>query len=180
MDYYSANIMMDGKPIQLALEDMFDGGGCCEPGSDGFYYFDSLRHMKYNNKNIILICFSVDSRASMDDIRVKWVPEVKQHCVSSVPFIIVGCKTDLRHDPETLDRIGECITFEEGKAFAAELGAYKYMECSALTQAGLMQVFDEAVRAATNPTYSFENFPVIDYGFGTKEIIKYRNYWNRF
>ena len=46
------------------------------------------------------------SPASFENVRGKWFPEVKHHCPST-PVILVGTKTDLRDDMETISKLKE-------------------------------------------------------------------------
>ena len=69
---------------------------------------------------------------------------------------MVGTKADLRTDADTLERLREKrlapITIEHAESLARELRCVKYVECSALSQVGLKNVFDEAIKIVLNPT----------------------------
>jgi len=96
-----------------------------------------------------LLCFSVVSRASFDNVSLKWAPEVHHHA-SGVPVILVGTMADLRDDKAALEKLRnrneKPITFEDAMRKSKQIGAAKYLECSALTQKGLGTVFTEAIR----------------------------------
>ena len=80
-------------------------------------------------------------------MKEKWFPEVHHHC-PGVPCLIVGTQVDLRDDPQVMEKLQRQkqrpVAPEQGERLARELGAVKYVECSALTQKGLKNVFDEA------------------------------------
>ena len=82
------------------------------------------------------------------------MPEIDHHA-PVVPFLFVGTKLDLRDDAETRNKLQskglEPIRPEQGDQMKADLGAAKALECSALTQNGLKNVFDEAIRTALTP-----------------------------
>ena len=84
----------------------------------------------------------------------QWFPEVSHHCPNT-PIILVGTKLDLRDNKETIEKLKEKklapITYPQGLQMMKEVGSVKYLECSALTQKGLKQVFDEAIRAVLQP-----------------------------
>ena len=86
------------------------------------------------------------SPASFENVREKWFPEVHHHC-PGVPCLIVGTQTDLRDDPQVREKLArqrmQPVRREDGERMAKDLGAVKYVECSALTQYKLKDVFDE-------------------------------------
>jgi len=144
-DNYSANVMVDGKPINLGLWD-----------TAGQEDYDRLRPLSYPQTDVFLVAFSLISRDSFENVKAKWYPELKCHC-PGVPMILVGTKLDLRSDPNTVAKLRANatptvpITFEEGLDQSRTIGAIKYLECSALTQKGLKHVFDEAIRVVLCP-----------------------------
>ena len=122
-------------------------------GVTGQEDYDRLRPLSYPQTDVFLICFSIISPSSYENVKNKWYPEI-QHHAPGVPFILVGTKLDLRDDDETLERLREKrmepVSAAQGEALKEELGADKYLECSALSQKGLKQVFDEAIRCVLN------------------------------
>lgn len=108
--------------------------------------YDRLRPLSYPQTDVFLVCFSVTSPASFENVREKWFPEVHHHC-PGVPCLIVGTQTDLRDDPSVKEKLAkqrmQPVRREDGEKMARELGAVKYVECSALTQYKLKDVFDE-------------------------------------
>eukprot|EP01100_Stratorugosa_tubuloviscum_P005688 TRINITY_DN252_c1_g3_i10.p1 TRINITY_DN252_c1_g3~~TRINITY_DN252_c1_g3_i10.p1 ORF type:complete len:197 (-),score=109.22 TRINITY_DN252_c1_g3_i10:234-824(-) len=142
-DNYSANVMVDGKPVNLGLWD-----------TAGQEDYDRLRPLSYPQTDVFLVGFSVVSPASFENVKSKWVPEVRHHCPTT-PVILVGTKIDLRDDKDTLSRLAEKkqapISIDQGNQLAKEVNAVKFMECSALTQRGLKDVFDEAIRTVIMP-----------------------------
>ena len=137
-DNYSASVMVDGKPISLGLWD-----------TAGQEDYDRLRPLSYPQTDVFLICFSIVSPPSFDNVKAKWFPEIEHHA-PNVPIILVGTKLDLREDKGTLDSLRqkrmEPVSYEAALNVSRDIRAHKYLECSALTQRNLKSVFDEAIR----------------------------------
>ena len=108
--------------------------------------YDRLRPLSYPQTDVFLVCFSVTSPATFETARENWVPEGHQHC-PGVPWLTVGTQTDLRDDPSVKEKLTKQkmkpVEKSDGERMAKDLGAVKYVECSALTQYKLKDVFDE-------------------------------------
>ncbi|XP_063327868.1 ras-related C3 botulinum toxin substrate 1-like isoform X2 [Pelmatolapia mariae] len=145
-DNYSANVLLDGEPVGLNLWD-----------TAGQEDYDRLRPLSYPETDIFFICFSLVSPASFENVRHKWIREVRHHC-QNTPIILVGTKMDLRDDKDALEKHKKekktnlsPINYPDGLALSKEIGSVKYLECSALTQRGVKTLFDEAIRIAVSP-----------------------------
>lgn len=141
-DCYCSFCRIGDEPYTLGL---FDTAGQED--------YDRLRPLSYPQTDVFLVCFSVTSPASFENVREKWFPEVHHHC-PGVPCLIVGTQTDLRDDQSVREKLAkqkmQPVRKEDGERMAKELGAVKYVECSALTQYKLKDVFDEA---SLQPTF---------------------------
>ncbi len=142
-DNYTANVFVDGRPISLGLWDT--------AGQDDY---DRLRPLSYPDTDVFLICFSLVNPNSFSNVADKWAPEISHHA-PGVPKILVGTKLDLRDNPGELDRLKSRkqapISNSQGDAMKKKIQAIVYKECSALTQAGLKDIFDEAIKVVLFP-----------------------------
>uniref|UniRef100_A0A6B2LJX1 Uncharacterized protein n=1 Tax=Arcella intermedia TaxID=1963864 RepID=A0A6B2LJX1_9EUKA len=142
-DNYSANVMVDGKPINLGLWD-----------TAGQEDYDRLRPLSYPRTDVFLIAFSLVDPLSLGNVSIKWQPEVLHHCPNT-PIVLVGTKLDLRGDLATMKNLEAedkaPVAYEQGIQMMNQINARNYVECSALTAVGLLNVFSEAIRTVLSP-----------------------------
>ncbi|ORX80490.1 cell division control protein [Anaeromyces robustus] len=142
-DNYAVTVMIADEPYTLGL---FDTAGQED--------YDRLRPLSYPQTDVFLICFSVVSPTSFVNVREKWFPEIRHHC-PGVPCLLVGTQIDRLSETSTINSLAKNhekpISAEQGQRLAKEMKAVKYVQCSARTQEGLKNVFDEAIIAALSP-----------------------------
>lgn len=129
-DSRSVTIKVFGEPYNIQLVDATE------------YENNVARSIAYTQTDVFMVCFSVVDRFSFLNAKEKWIPEIRHH-FPKVPFLLVGTQIDMRTHSETLRHRAE-VSFGEGMAVARRVNASKYLECSALTQKGLKNVFIEA------------------------------------
>ncbi|CCJ28414.1 unnamed protein product [Pneumocystis jirovecii] len=106
--------------------------------------FDRLRSLSYADTHVIMICFSVDSRGSLENVQSKWVAEIASHC-EGVKLVLVALKCDLRELEDEITPYNNCnmngqhryIQYEEGLSVAKFIRAVRYLECSAKHNRGM-------------------------------------------
>ncbi|KAI8903550.1 P-loop containing nucleoside triphosphate hydrolase protein [Gorgonomyces haynaldii] len=143
----NVNVQKD-KTVQLSLWD-----------TAGQEDYDRLRPLSYPDTDVAILAFSICNPHSYENIREKWDPETK-HFLPGVPRLVVGTKKDLRNDHSTVEELQnnglKPISQEQGQLIANQIGASKYLECSAKTGEGVAEVFVAAAKLAMNPRRKFK------------------------
>lgn len=118
--------------------------------------FDRLRSLSYDDTHAIMLCFSVDSKDSLENVETKWVGEIAENC-QGVKLVLVAMKCDLREQGEDGEPEGpegaqkekkEMINYNQGLEVARRINALRYLECSAMRNRGVNEAFTEAARVA--------------------------------
>ena len=143
-DNYSANVMVEDQQINLQLWD-----------TAGQEDYKKLRPLSYPQTDVFVLCFSLVSPTSLENIQNMWVPEVKEHCPNT-PYILVGMKSDLRdqfsqHADEYKSKGMEPIASQKGEEMKKQIAAQHYIECSAKMQYNLKEVFENAIKVVLHP-----------------------------
>ncbi|KAI4157214.1 MAG: hypothetical protein L6R39_000719 [Caloplaca ligustica] len=141
---YVHDIFVDGVHIELSLWD-----------TAGQEEFDRLRSLSYDDTHTIMLCFSVDSKDSLENVESKWVGEIAENC-QGVKLVLVALKCDLRAssdddeegDPAQPRKEKDMIDYKEGLEVARRIQALRYLECSAKRNRGVNEAFTEAARVA--------------------------------
>lgn len=113
--------------------------------------FGHLRSLCYAHVDVFILCFSLANPVSFENITSKWIPQIRAGNPSS-PILLVGTQSDLCHNVDVLIHLDQRGTkpvhFSRARKLARRIRAHGYVECSALTQHNLKDVFDCAIFAA--------------------------------
>ncbi|XP_076605412.1 rho-related GTP-binding protein RhoV-like [Chaetodon auriga] len=139
-DVFTGVVHVNGNPTRIKLID-----------TAGQEEFGHLRSLCYAHMDVFILCFSLVNPVSFDNVTSKWIPQIRAGNPTS-PIILVGTQSDLRHNVDILIHLDQRSTkpvhFNRARRLAHTIRAHDYLECSALTQHNLKDVFDSAVFAA--------------------------------
>lgn len=80
-----------------------------------------------------MLCFSVDSPESLENVESKWVGEIAENC-PNVKLVLVALKCDLREQSGDHEDDSEpkrpCIDYKQGLAVAEKIKALRYLGMS--------------------------------------------------
>ncbi|EAY02904.1 Cdc42 homolog, putative [Trichomonas vaginalis G3] len=142
-DNYVVHLEVNGEEVHLQLWD-----------TAGQEELENIRILSYTNTDVFLVCFSVCDPNSYENVQNIWLKELKKHVQNPV-YLLVGTKSDLRNDDATLQSLAQTgkspVTHQAGEKLANEIKAIGYVECSAIKQEGVKEVFDAAMKHALKP-----------------------------
>eukprot|EP00180_Rhodochaete_pulchella_P002308 Plantae.Rhodophyta-Rhodochaete_pulchella.ctg34921.p1 GENE.Plantae.Rhodophyta-Rhodochaete_pulchella.ctg34921~~Plantae.Rhodophyta-Rhodochaete_pulchella.ctg34921.p1 ORF type:complete len:204 (-),score=36.56 Plantae.Rhodophyta-Rhodochaete_pulchella.ctg34921:337-948(-) len=143
-DNYDATVEVGGRRLKVEIWD-----------TAGQEDYERLRALSYYESDVFILCYSVVSKASFENVLNKWALEIQDWCPKA-SIVLCGTKMDLRSDHATMEKLrarGQYpISVLQGQRMATKIAAVAHKECSALTRENVKDVFDAAIAAAlSNP-----------------------------
>ncbi|XP_003741818.1 ras-like GTP-binding protein rhoA [Galendromus occidentalis] len=133
-----SSVSVDGKDVRLSLWD-----------TAGQEAYEKLRPLSYNDTDVVIIAYSVADRDTMANVIEKWYPEISYY-LPDVPVVLVGTKLDLRPplDEMNFNERQKCkfVSVDDGRNLAGYIKADAFIECSALADVAVCDVFRKAAQ----------------------------------
>ncbi|CAL6029746.1 Rac/Rho-like_protein [Hexamita inflata] len=115
-----------------------------------YYLWDSSNNNVYDNSisilyrkaDVVLVCYAVDNIISFNNTVSKWIPEIKQF-MPSKPFILVGLKSDLRFEKDS-------VCEQEAKTVADKFNAQTHIYCSSLINNNINLLLSTTIQIQQN------------------------------
>ena len=127
LDVYSAIVNVGNDSITLRLFDV-----------SGLKKAENYRKSLMNVCDVAILCYNLMNPDSLKSIKNFWLNEIKESTM--LPVVLVGTQLDLY-----LEHYTSLGIHSKAKKFATKRGIEITLECSALTQQGLKNVFDQAI-----------------------------------
>lgn len=87
--------------------------------------FQNIRTLSLQGANVVLLCYSVTSMSSLENIKTLWVPEIKE-VDQKLSFVMVGNKADMFDSNDI-----ECVSEAAAKKVCRKVRAFASIQCSA-------------------------------------------------
>jgi small GTP-binding protein len=129
-DNYSSRITVDEVEYDVQLWD-----------TAGQEDLETIRCLSYPDTDIFILCFSVTEKISLNNVQSMWLPELKRYATKP-QLMLVATKADLRGSEN------EQVSKADAEKMARQLGALAYLECAAINNQGVTEVFEKAIQLA--------------------------------
>nr|CAG4708430.1 unnamed protein product [Naegleria fowleri] len=142
LDEITTKIIHQGHEISLTISDT--------NGSDDYDRYRTK--IMYPHSDVFIICYSIVSRQHYENVKLKWIPEVKMLCPNAL-IVLCATKCDLRDDHRYISNTSHIVSRHEVKKLLldSQLDPSAYVECSVFDQGmGVKEVFDKAIQLYLN------------------------------
>ena len=106
-------------------------------------YRTDYRPIAYKDTDLVILLYSSDTYKTFDNIKKKWLAEVKTFS-PDVNILLIGNKKESK-----LNNNRDTVSYEDGLRLADDIEAVGFLECSAFDEEGVNNVVQTLLQALT-------------------------------